>query len=75
MELVINWAPGTPDGSLLGFPYKSGQYIDREGDFGGQPDVGFSTAVDLGEHEDAIPAQEQFLNSCEWVVSFEVRER
>ena len=69
-ELKIVWTKDAPDQSLNGFPYATGQFVDREGE--GPAGSGSATWINLGEEADTTSAQEAFLNSCEWVYSYEV---
>lgn len=72
MELRIYWKPGTPDGSLAGFPFNEGQFIDREGPGGEAIGAETVTYIDLGDRRDTTVLQEQFLNLNPWCVEYDL---
>lgn len=70
-ELKVVCSPEIPDGTLATMPKWSGQYLDREAYDG--PNGELVCFYELGDHDDTSLAQEQFLNGCEWVLSYEVK--
>lgn len=69
-ELKVVCSQEIPDGTLAMMPKFPGQYHDREA-FDG-PNGELVCFYNLGDNDDTSRDQEQFLNSCEWVISYEV---